>query len=91
MSNSPEIQALAGEVSKLVHSVNELVIIEAARAEREKQQQKDSENFYLFIKENTESLARVKRWHTKVDKWGTTLGFMVIVAIGTASGFNFLN
>jgi len=90
MSESAEIKELAGEVKELVSSVNKLVLIEAARAEREKQQQKDSENFYKFIEENKEPLTRLKRWHVKVDKWGTTLGFMVILAVATASGFNFL-
>jgi hypothetical protein len=89
MSESPEIKILIQQVSKIAESVDKLVQIDAAREERDKQQAKKNEEFEQFIKDNNEPLIRLRRWHTKVDKWGTAIGFAIIVAIATLLGFNF--
>jgi len=90
MSESTEIKILIQQVSKIAESVDKLVQIDAAREERDKQQVKKNEEFDQFIKDTREPLFRLRRWHTKVDKWGTAAGFAIIVALSSLLGFNFL-
>lgn len=89
MTDKTPIDLLILEVSSLTSSVNKLVTLDAARIEREKQQEKYNAEFIQFMKENQNSLYRLKRTHSRYDKWGTSIGFLFIVAILTALGFNF--
>jgi hypothetical protein len=90
MSDSPEIKILIQQVSKIAESVDKLAQIDAAREERDKQQAKKNEEFDQFIKDTREPLFRLRRWHTKVDKWGTAVGFAIIVSVSSLLGINFL-
>lgn len=81
---------LIEQVSELTSSVNSLVNIDAARIEREKQQEKENEKFSKFISNNSEPLARLKRAQKRYDKWGDKIGFVIVLSILAASGFNFL-
>ena len=89
MSEQTPIDILITQVSKLTDSVDKLVNIDSARIEREKFQEKENEKVAKFMIENSEPLARLKRTHARYDKWGTSIGLMLIVALMTALGFNF--
>jgi len=89
MTDSPEIKVLITQVTKLADSVDKLVIIDAARIEREKQQAMENEKFNAFIQNNAEPLTRLKRSHSRYDKWGDKIGFLIILSILAATGFNF--
>ena len=90
MSENTDLQILIQNVSKLTDSVDKLVTIDAARIEREKQQEKENEKFAKFMIKNSEPLARLKRTQARYDKWGDKIGFLVIMAILAMAGFNFL-
>lgn len=90
MSNdSTNIEILIQQVGKMADSVDKLVVIDAARMEREKHQEKENVKVAKFMNDNIEPLARLKRTHARYDKWGTSLGFVIIIAVLTALGFNF--
>lgn len=90
MIESTELKVLIQQVSKIADSVEQLVAIEAGRKEREKQQEKENERFSIFIADNSEPLIRLKRTHLRFDRWGDKIGFIVLIAVLTAAGFNFL-
>lgn len=88
--SSTELTILIKQVTKLTESVEKLVLIDAARIEREKHQEKENVKFNIFMNSNSESLVRLKRTHKRFDKWGDKVGFVVLIAVLTAAGFNFL-
>lgn len=91
MSSTDQLlDTLIGQISKLTESVDRLVIIDAAREERDKTQEKENIKFNKFISHNSEPLTRLKRSQERFDKWGDKLGLALIIAILAASGFNFL-
>ena len=77
-------------VQKLAESVNELVVIDAARAEREKNQEEKNDKYDSFISENREPLARVKRFQGHWDKASDKVFTLIAIAGLAAAGFNFL-
>ena len=77
-------------VKELSKCVTELVQSEKVRIEKDKYQEKKNAKFEKFIDENTETIHRSARSQEVVSKWGSLLGFMVIVTVLVASGFNFL-
>ena len=77
-------------VKELTITVNNLVTIDAAKAEREKNQAEKNEKYDNFIYENTEPLLRLRRLQGHWDKaWDKVLTLIVIAAMAGA-GFNFL-
>ncbi len=81
------INLLIGQVTKLTDSVDKLVNIDAARIEREKQQEKENLKVAKFMSENAIPLARLKRHQARFDKWGDKLGYaLIIIAIGAIFG-----
>ena len=91
MSSTDQLlDTLIGQISKLTESVDRLVIIDAAREERDKTQEKENIKFNKFIADNSEPLIRLKRSQERYDKWGDKIGFALIIAALAASGFNFL-
>ncbi len=78
------INLLIGQVTKLTDSVDKLVNIDAARIEREKQQEKENIKVAKFIAENSEPLARLKRQQSRFDKWGDKIGYSIIVVASVA-------
>tara|TARA_R110000787_G_scaffold167889_2_gene280847 strand:- start:1404 stop:1682 length:279 start_codon:yes stop_codon:yes gene_type:complete len=91
MSSTDQLlDTLIGQISKLTESVDRLVIIDAAREERDKTQEKENIRFNKFILDNSEPLIRVKRTQERYDRWGDKIGLAIIIAILAASGFNFL-
>lgn len=82
--NSP-INLLIGQVTKLTDSVDKLVNIDAARMEREKQQEKENEKVAKFMLENSEPLTRLKRNQARYDKWADKLGYAIIIIIAAAA------
>jgi hypothetical protein len=90
MTNTDKLlETLIEQVSKLTASVNDLVTIDAARAEREKAQEITNDQFKEFISQNSEPIARLKRSQLRYDKWGEKVGFIIIVALLASLGFNF--
>jgi len=83
--------SLSDNVSGLAESVNSLVVIDAARAEREKSQEKSNKKYDDFIDLNTEPLTRLRRWQLRVDKSSDKIFLVVILAIGSLLGFNYLS
>lgn len=77
-------------MQSLTESVNKLVVIDAARIEREKHQEKENTKVANFMIANSEPLARLKRAQKRYDTWGDKIGFIIIIAIASALGFNFL-
>ncbi|MCP4987474.1 MAG: hypothetical protein GY928_15885 [Colwellia sp.] len=78
------INLLIGQVTKLTDSVDKLVNIDAARIEREKQQEKENIKVAKFMTENSEPLARLKRQQSRFDKWGDKIGYSIIVVASVA-------
>lgn len=58
---------LNSRIAELADKIGQLVSIEAARAERESNQERKNSEFKSFIDENRDTLTRVKRWHKLVD------------------------
>lgn len=83
-------QSLNENVSNLTESVNNLVTIDAARAEREKNQEEKNEKYDNFIKDNTETLMRVKRGHGHWDKVADKVYALLAIAVLGLLGFNFV-
>lgn len=73
------IDLLIGQVTKLTDSVDKLVNIDAARMEREKQQEKENVKVAKFMLDNSEPLTRLKRSQARVDKWGDKLGYLIVL------------
>lgn len=91
MSSTDQLlDTLIGQISKLTQSVDRLVVIDAAREERDKTQEKENVKFNKFMTDNSEPLTRLKRTQERYDKWGDKIGLAVIIAVLAASGFNFL-
>ena len=82
--------SLSDNVSGLAESVNSLVVIDAARAEREKNQEEKNKRYDDFIKTNSEPLTRLRRWQLRVDKSGDKIFLGVIIALGALLGVNYL-
>lgn len=82
--------SLSDNVSGLAESVNSLVVIDAARAEREKNQEKNNKKYDDFITLNAEPLTRLRRWQLRVDKSGDKIFLAVIIALGALLGVNYL-
>ena len=86
MSSTDQLlDTLIGQISKLTESVDRLVIIDAAREERDKTQEKENIRFNKFILDNSEPLIRVKRTQERYDRWGDKIGLAIIIAILAAS------
>ena len=81
---------LNGKFGSLTDEITKLVSIEAGRVEREKIQQTKNDEFKEFIDENKYPLIRLKKWQDDLDKSRGKIIFIVIVAVGVASGFNWL-
>ena len=77
-------------VKELTITVNNLVTIDAAKAEREKNQAEKNEKYDNFIYENTEPLLRLRRSQGHWSKtWEKVIALTVISAM-TGAGFKFL-
>lgn len=91
MSSTDQLlDTLIGQVSKLTESVDRLVVIDAAREERDKRQEEKNERYDTFIEENAIPLARVKRFQGHWDKASDKVFTLIVIAILAAAGFNFL-
>lgn len=77
-------------VQSLADSVNNLVVIDAARAEREKNQEEKNEKYEEFIEKNEEPLMRVRRFQGHWDKMADKVFTLIVIAVLAAAGFNFL-
>ena len=84
-------QSLNENVGQLTQSVNSLVAIDAARAEREKNQEEKNERYEAFIEENTEPLSRLRRFQGHWDKAADKVFTLIVIAVMAAAGFNFLS
>ena len=82
--------ALSDNVSGLAKSVNSLVVIDAARAEREKTQEINNKKYDEFITLNSEPLTRLRRWQLRIDKSGDKIFLAFIIALGALLGVNYL-
>lgn len=81
---------LNNNVGELTKSVNALVTIDAARAEREKYQEEKNKLYDDFISVNEEALSRVRRFHGHWDKMADKVFTMIVISILGLLGFNFL-
>jgi len=84
------VSKLTGEVSGLTKLFGEFVVIEAGRVEREKTQEAINIENSDFRKLNAEPLTRLRRWQLRVDKSGDKIFLVIVLAIATMLGFNFL-
>ncbi len=84
------VSRLTIEVSGLTKVMSDIIVIEAARSEREKTQEAINKENSEFRKLNSEPLTRLRRWQLRVDKSSDKVFFIVAIAIAGLLGFNFL-
>ena len=84
------VSRLTIEVSGLTKVMSDIIVIEAARSEREKTQEAINKENSEFRKLNAEPLTRLRRWQLRVDRSGDKIFLAVIIAIAAMLGFNFL-
>ena len=84
------VSRLTIEVSGLTKVMSDIIVIEAARSEREKTQEAINKENSEFRKLNSEPLTRLRRWQLRVDRSGDKIFLAVVIAIGALLGFNFL-
>lgn len=78
-------------IAKLSDRIGELINIEAARVERDHQQEKKNEEFEKFMQEHEETIKRTKRWHALIDSamtkvLGSAMFGVIVYLIVTSHG-----